>query len=753
MTDTPPQRSFAFPWGLLVLAFLFAALMCAGALVAPPPVRDANAADEFDAAAARERLARVLGDESPHPVDSAAQDVVRAALLREIEMLGFAPEVREEFACRPQPGGPLIDCAIVRNIVFSIGPESGPAILAATHYDSVPAAPGASDAGIGIAVWLEVARILANEPLQRRVIFLISDGEEPALLGAFAFGNSDPLMQSVTSLVNLEARGTRGPAVFFETNQPNADAVAAFAHAPRGIANSVMADVYGLLSNSTDVTALSRPDLDVVNIALLDGLEDYHTPQDSLATFSVRSAQHMGDIALATTRAFASGPDANAQTPLIYTDIAARAFVSAPAWAGQAALALSVLLTLGVFWRGGAPGRWRAFAAPPLALLLAAGLAAATAFGLGLVRPGEDYWFAHPEPTRAWCILLALLSLVLALMLTRASRAGALTGVAGMLWFALIGLAASFFLPGISILFAIPALVYALGCAVSFTWRPGLVVGGVIAAIAALLIWAPTLYLVELALGFTFPFATAALFAVLCLTWLGLITQAQSAWRLTSFVLAASAALSVMAAAIAPAATPERPRPLNLNYFVDASANEARILAGSSLRPLPDELAAVASFAPQTILPGDRFDSWAAPADVAEVQTPTLGDISVSEVGDERVVRARISMNGAYRIIVRIPRAAAPLRAVINGVETSFAETGGSESDYLNLACQGRSCDGATVEIVLGEGEAGEWFVIGQTPAAAAPPAAAVRAARPASTTAIQFGDGTLTLIRLRPFD
>ena len=97
------------------------------------------------------------------------------------------------------------------------------------------------------------------------MIFLISDGEEPALLGAQAFAEGDPLMASVEAVVNLEARGTRGPAVFFESNQPNADAVAAFAHAPRGIANSVMADVYGLLQNSTDVTALRRPGLDIVD--------------------------------------------------------------------------------------------------------------------------------------------------------------------------------------------------------------------------------------------------------------------------------------------------------------------------------------------------------------------------------------------------------------------------------------------------------------------------------------------------------
>ena len=129
-------------------------------------------------------------------------------------------------------------------------------------------------------------------------------------------------MRSVEALVNLEARGTRGPAIFFESNQPNADATAAFAEAPRPVANSMSAAVYALLPNSTDVTVLRRSGLDVVNIALLDGLEDYHTPQDSLASFNTASLQHMGDMALSVTRKLASAPDRGETGSFDYTDIA-----------------------------------------------------------------------------------------------------------------------------------------------------------------------------------------------------------------------------------------------------------------------------------------------------------------------------------------------------------------------------------------------------------------------------------------------
>lgn len=734
------------------LALLFLALMSAGVLLAPAPVRAVNQPDQFDAVAAQARLARVLGDETPHPVDSAAGDRVRAALIAEIEALGVTPEVRERFVCRAQPRGPLIDCAMTRNILFSIGPEQGPAVLAATHYDSVPAAPGASDAGIGIAAWLEVARLMQREELARRVIFLISDGEEPALLGAHGFAQHDPEFAAVEAMVNLEARGTRGPAVFFESNQPNADAVAAFARAPRGIANSVMADVYALLSNSTDVTALSRPGLDVINLSLVEGLEDYHTPHDELASLDTRSLQHMGDIALAAMRALARAPDRGDETTLVYTDIASRAFIAAPSWLGQGALALSALICFAAFWRAGAVGRWRAFAAPPLALVLAGLSAAAAGLLLGFIRPGQAYWFAHPEPTRAWCALLALLAVAASLMALRIAKAPAQIGAAGAFWFAAIGGVASLALPGLSILFALPAAFYAAGALAAFAWPHAQAVGAALAALAATLIWAPTLYLVELALGFDMPFALAVLVALLSLTWLGAIARARqdASWRPAALVLGAGAAAAMIVAALVPAASGERPRALNTLYFVDLEAGEAHVLAGPSRRALPRSVADALVFAPRAVLPGDQQTTWAAPAPLAPTPAPALDQLDVGGQDGARTLRARLVMNGAYRAIVRIPRSAAPTFAAVEGVETSFADTGAdADADYFNLACQGRACDGAEIVIAFaGDSDLRDWFLIGQYPGAASP-AAAVAARRPASATPIQFGDGTLTLSRL----
>jgi hypothetical protein len=743
----------AFPnWlrTLALFALLFIALMGAGAALTLDPVRAQSNADQFDARAARERLVRILGDETPHPVDSAAQDAVRERLLQEIVALGFQPEVREAFVCRPQPRGPLVDCGTPRNIVFSIGPADAPAVLAVSHYDSVSAAPGASDDGLGVSVWLEIARMLSRAQLHRRVIFLFSDGEEQALLGAHAFANDD-LMGEVESLVDLEARGSHGPAVFFESNQPNADAVAAYSAVSRPVANSVMADVYRRLPNSTDVTVLTRPGLDVVNIAVLDGLEDYHTAHDTIASQDLRSVQHMGDSAIAVMRRLTSAPDADAATPMAYTDIASRLFVYAPVWGVLAALAFGAIVSFIAFWRGGAEARWRTFAAPLVAVIFAGVLAFAADFVIRLVRPGEDYAFAHPEPTRAWCILFAFLGVASALMTLRASRSPRQVGAAGMFWFALLGGVMSIVASGISILFAVPALAYALAWLISLVWKPAESIGWWMSGLLVLIVWGPTLFLVELALGWGMPFVFTILVTFVLLPWLGLLVQAQgeSRWRGVAGVLGASAIAAAIVSVLTPAMTEARPRPLNLSYFLNTTEGEARMIAGTAERALPSELGDL--FEPEFILPGDLTETWAAPAEAAQIPAPSLQDITVTD-GAERIVRGRIAMNGAYRATIRIPLTAAPLRVRVNGVETDFADVG-EPLDFMNVACQGRACEGVDVELVFAaEGATdADWFIIGQTPGLHVPAAEDMRARRPAATTPIQFGDTAIALTRFRP--
>ena len=82
----------------LVLLMVFAALMLAFAakdlLIRPPSPPAQVEPGNFDTARAAARLARILGDQRPHPVDSPANDAVRERLIAELRALGLDPQVR-----------------------------------------------------------------------------------------------------------------------------------------------------------------------------------------------------------------------------------------------------------------------------------------------------------------------------------------------------------------------------------------------------------------------------------------------------------------------------------------------------------------------------------------------------------------------------------------------------------------------------------------------------------------------------------
>src|SRR3954453_6026565 len=204
------KRKFAL-W--LVLALLVAAMAMKAWLTTVPEAGAARPGG-FDEARAVARLARVLGDQRPHPVDSAADDAVRARLLAELRAMGLGPRVTDDWACNGDPRSRSLSCARVRNVVATIGPATGPRLLLASHYDSTPTGPGAADDGIGVATMLEIASILKDRPLERPVMFLFNEGEELGLVGARAF-LADPFSINVDSLINLEARGLRGPVNMF----------------------------------------------------------------------------------------------------------------------------------------------------------------------------------------------------------------------------------------------------------------------------------------------------------------------------------------------------------------------------------------------------------------------------------------------------------------------------------------------------------------------------------------------------------
>src|SRR5436309_3266412 len=84
------------------------------------------------------------------------------------------------------------------------------------------------------------ARALHFEHFRNPIVYLVTDAEEVALLGAEGFVSDPALLRSTAAVINVEARGTSGPSFLFETSRRNAWLARIIAHAlPRPATSSL----------------------------------------------------------------------------------------------------------------------------------------------------------------------------------------------------------------------------------------------------------------------------------------------------------------------------------------------------------------------------------------------------------------------------------------------------------------------------------------------------------------------------------
>ncbi|MET0415354.1 MAG: M28 family peptidase, partial [Actinoplanes sp.] len=296
LVDTP-HRALAALIAVVVLALTGYAAVLA---VQPPAMRDPSApAGEFSAGRAFEHVQAIAIQ--PHPVGSAAQDAVREHLLTTLRGMGLTPEVQDTVSVE---GGALSSSAggtglaRVRNVVTVIpGTASTGRVFLVAHYDSAQVAPGGNDDAAGTSAILETARALLTGPRPRNdIVLVLTDGEEACLCGAKAFVDQHPLARDGGVVLNLEARGSSGPAIMFETTEKNRRLIDVYASAPHPVGTSFAVEIYRLLPNDTDFTPFREAGrFTGMNSAYIDGAAVYHAPTDLPASMDRDSLQHHGD--------------------------------------------------------------------------------------------------------------------------------------------------------------------------------------------------------------------------------------------------------------------------------------------------------------------------------------------------------------------------------------------------------------------------------------------------------------------------
>jgi len=268
------------------------------AMQPPAPLPNTAPETEFSAQRAFAHVREIARE--PHAMGTPAHATLRAYLLDQLRSLKLETEVHET-AVSQRRGGSV---GYVFNLVGRLkGQKPGKAVLMLAHYDSQPNARGAADDGSGVAAILETARALQKGPaLQHDVIFLLTDGEEYGLYGAQAFVRH-PWAKEVRFVMNLEARGVRGPSMTFEISSENGWAVDALAKAaPYPLASSLMYEVYRILPNSTDFTVFRQAGYSGLNSAFIDGFVHYHKLTDSPENLDLGTLQHHGSNLLSLTR-------------------------------------------------------------------------------------------------------------------------------------------------------------------------------------------------------------------------------------------------------------------------------------------------------------------------------------------------------------------------------------------------------------------------------------------------------------------
>lgn len=726
--------------GLLLL--LMGAFWLKGGLVAPPAVPAAPAPGSFDTARAKARLARILGDQTPHPVDSPESDGVRARLIAELLVLGLTPTVTDSTSCNGRADSRGISCARVRNVFASLGPASGKAVLLVSHYDSTPVGPGAADDGIGVAAMLEAAALLKDKPLTRPVLLLFNEGEEAGLLGARAFAQHDRRADQVDTVINLEARGVTGPAIMFETSRPNGSAVAAYGRsAPRPSGNSMTADFYRMIPNDTDVSVLKERPWTILNFAVIGNETRYHTPGDRLEALDPRSLRHMGEQAAAAALELASAPAAaGLGGERLYTDVLGRGFVSMPKALGLAALGLLLLLFAWLTWRGRG-GVWRAVGACAVALVDAGLVAFVGQWLVSLARDGE-WWRAHPEVTSLAVAIGALAAGASSLAIFARPLARDRLRIGFWLLFLILGAALSFVAPGGAIFFLLPPAIVGAAMLARRFERPAAILAWAILFLS----WAPLLHLSETLLDMDSAWVFGPVAALILLP--ALIELKPLLVRVPAVALVGLTAAATIAAwvatGLAPAYSGDRKQAYGIEYAWDADAKTGRWLIVHDGTPLP---ASLGKFESGVQIPWSSRPRRAAAAPSLPVPPPSLTKLSESFVAGGRLVTLRLASGSADTWWLRAP-ASAQLKAVrLNGETRSFGK-GKADDDFV-LRCHGRGCEGATVQLLLGNSgtvEATMSTMRRGLPAAAAP---LVRA-RPANATPQYSPDATYAVARVR---
>ena len=180
------------------------------------------------------------------------------------------------------------------------GDTSTSYILLVAHYDSryrqvvgkdTVFSYGAADDGYGVGTILELVNLALEyrNEWHQGIKVLFTDAEEHNLDGMRSvFAENPEVFCGVNFVINVEARGVKGPALLFETSPGNEELMKLYSHAGNPSGFSLTSMVYRFLPNDTDFSVV-KDSIPGMNFAVIDNLHYYHTDLDNYSNISLES--------------------------------------------------------------------------------------------------------------------------------------------------------------------------------------------------------------------------------------------------------------------------------------------------------------------------------------------------------------------------------------------------------------------------------------------------------------------------------
>jgi len=565
------------PWFVLCSAVIVAVGVWAWTAESPQAAK--SEPGQFSATRAISTLEVLLQGNAPHPMGSVRNAEVLWRIEADLKAMGYMPEEQAVYVCSSSG-----NCGTARNLVVQIpGEITSPAVLLDAHYDSVGAGPGAADDGSGVAILLEIARLLKTQAIHRHpILLLFDDGEEQSMLGATAFVEHSRFAKNVRWVVNLEARGVCGPSLMFETSAHNAGLIQLYAQAaPHPVSNSLMYSLYKTLPSDTNFTIYREHGKEGYNLAFVGGTPFYHRAGDVVSHTSSATVQQQGEVALGLVQALANHPpEENFSADAVFFDVFGKMVWWPKGVTRSLVLVLVVLQVAAIVRAMRVENVTRSIVWGMLAVVGAMSAAAVWGFGLlqvlipGALSPPDFPAHLAPLSIAYGSSVGAICAFLFGWISGRSGFWGFLLGE-WLVWTTL-AIAFYFLLPGGSYLFLLPALA-GTACFVLISW-PGFApshaaeIAVTVGAAVATAFWLPLLRIFYQGLGkVALPISAVVLTALLMLV-LPLLWGRKRALLHTGVIAGITALVFAVVAFFMPRYSESSPFPLNLMFVQDSTA-------------------------------------------------------------------------------------------------------------------------------------------------------------------------------------